>query len=309
MDQLNSGATGTSAPFAGVRIYDVAERPKSHAWVHGLRHNPFHRRWVGTTDAYEDSYASEAAPAAVPSWSPAASSVPSSCAPSPAEPNTPTTWRAWSCRRVIGVPAFLQHSRGPRTVVDNHGDADPQAGLVAAALDATTNSLGLPVDSAPAGALSPLEDVELVGLPNVAHDTKGVHFGWKGPGGAYRSAAAIAVPTPDGSIAVRAAQLYEDVTANPPGVAADVFVVVHDGSGTDAWVRLGASATVPYPDHDLTNDAGPDPLAMMRTVSIPIDAFTAAAPDLDTDDIRSVALLASARPTGHLLADDLEIWR
>lgn len=310
MDQLNSGAANPTNPFAGVRIYDDAERPKTHAWVHGLRHNAFNRRWVATTDFIEGSYADAAAPAAAHELV-ARCLIGAFLLRSVAGRAEYADYMAGLVlpQSLGGIPVYLQHSRGPRTVVDNFGDPDPQEGLADAALDGTSNSLGRPIDSDPAGALNPLEDIELLELPDVAHDTKGVHFGWNGPGARYRSGTALGIPAPEGSIAVRVAQLYDDVVANPPSVAADVFVVMRDGSNSTAWVRLGASATIPYPDHDLTNSAGPDPLAMMRTVSIPADAFTAAEPNLDLGDIRSVALVTSARPTGRLIVDDLEIWR
>ena len=309
MDQLNFGATGTNAPFAGVRSYDRAERPKTHGWVHGLRHNPFNRRWVGTTDFAESSYADAALPAAT-------HELVARC-----------LVNAFLQRSVMGraeyagymegtvlpssldhVAVHLQHSREPRRVVDNFGDEDTQASHPAEALDPTTNTMGLSIENFPAGSLVPLEDLELIGVPDSSHNTKAVRFAWPRPGGEYRTAIAAQL-SPQDAIALRAAQLYDDTATNPEGVAADLFVRLTDANGNEAIVRLGAASTIPYPDHDPDNADGPDPLAMMRTVNLPLDAFTAATPDLDLSDLTAVTLVMSARPTGHLFADDIELWR
>lgn len=310
MDQLNLQAVGSTAPFAGVRFYDGGERPKSHAWVHGLRHNPFNRRWVATTDFLEGDYADAALPSAT-------HELVARCLAG-----------AFFLRSVVGrveyagymeglvlpssldhVGVHLQHSRDPRTVVDNYGDEDAQAGVPAESLNGTVNTRGLSVGVTPNGALDPIEDLQLVGLPDCSHDTNGVRFAWAKPGATYRSAIDDSIPAPRGAVALRIAQLYDDDVANPPGVDADLFVQLTDVSGRQSVVRLGAAATIPYPDHDLANDDGPDPLAMMRTVVLPIDAFTAAAPELDPGRLVEVALVLSARATGHLFVDDIELWR
>ena len=207
------------------------------------------------------------------------------------------------------VAVHLQHSREPRVVIDNYGNADPQAGIPASALDGASNTLGLSVENLPAGSLVPFEDIELIGLADSSHDTKGVRFAWAEPGARYRTSTIGSIPTPRGAVALRVAQFYDDQVANPPGVAADLFVRLEDSAGNEAFVRLGAASTIPYPDHDLSNNDGPDPLAMMRTVSLPADAFTAATPSLDMSDLTSVTLIMSARATGHLFADDIEFWR
>jgi hypothetical protein len=309
MDQLNGGAVGPAAPFAGVRFYDDAARPKTHAWVHGARHNPFNRRWVGTTDFLEDTYADAALP-------PGTHELVARC-----------LLTAFFLRSVAGrteyagymegtvlpasldnVAVHLQHSRAPRTVIDNFGDEDQQAGQADEPLDPATNTLNLAIDNVPAGSLGPFDDVELINLDDCSHDTKGVRFAWSRPGAAYRTGTGGLAAVPTGRIALRTAQFYDDTMNNPPGLPADLFVRLEDGSGASALVRLGAVAAVPYPDHDLANDAGPDPLAMLKTIGVPVDAFTAAAPGLAIGNLQRISLVMTARATGHLILDDIELW-
>ena len=47
----------------------------------------------------------------------------------------------------------------------------------------------------------------------------------------------------------------------------------------------------------------------MRTVRIPVDAFMVANPALNLGNILRVKLQLTGRPTGHILADDIEIGR
>ena len=52
--------SGTS--LNGIRIYDRAERVKSHAWIYGLRHNGFNPVWVANGDHLETDIADIALP-------------------------------------------------------------------------------------------------------------------------------------------------------------------------------------------------------------------------------------------------------
>lgn len=310
MDQLNFSSTGAGARFAGVRFYDQGVRPKTHAWVHGVRHNPFNRRWLATTDAIEESYADAALPA------------------STHELLARCLINAFFQRSVFGrseydaymegivlptsldhVPVHLQHSRQSLSVIDNFGDADIQLGISPSPLDPSSNTENMSVENIPPGTLDPFDAIELIDLIDSSHDSKAVRFAWKKPGAKYKSDTASAMPADSSLLALRVAQFFNDNITNPPGVDLDLHVTVTDQTGIEATLRLGSSATIPYPDHDLSNNDGPDPLAMMKTISLPADAFTAVAPGLNIMNLVSVTLTMSARPTGHLFMDDMEIWK
>jgi hypothetical protein len=97
-------------------------------------------------------------------------------------------------------------------------------------------------------------------------------------------------------VSLRIAQFYKDDVLNPEGQPSDLFIVLSDGSN-DSTVRLGAVAQVPHP---------PSQRSVMRTVRIPIDAFTAANPAFNHHHIKSVTLWTAARATGSILVDDLQ---
>jgi len=103
-------------------------------------------------------------------------------------------------------------------------------------------------------------------------------------------------------VALRVGQFFEDATLNPPDVEMDFFVTLDDG-GNRPTVRAGAVAPIPYPDvREFATKRCP-----MRTIRIPVDAFTALNPSLDLGNITRIALQLNGRPTGHIFIDDIEI--
>lgn len=59
-------------------------------------------------------------------------------------------------------------------------------------------------------------------------------------------------------------------------------------------------AVAPYPD------SFRDPLSVLHTGRLPLDAFTVLDPALDLGAIRHVRILTAAKGIGHLLLDDIE---
>jgi len=199
----------------------------------------------------------------------------------------------------------LQHRRAPRRVIDNCSDPDEQEALAAEAIDKKKNRLGLGANATGAGLVS-WEDVGLdASAASSPHQGNAVDLAWNppmAPDVVYSSDTGAVTANELDTISVRVGQYFEDTSVNPAGLPADLFVTLNDG-GNQATVRAGAVALVPYPD-DRTAAAR---LCPMRTIRIPLDAFTIANPSFDRTSIASVRLDLTARPTGHIFADDLEV--
>ena len=302
LDQLTTFIPAADTPRAsgGMRIYDRAERDKTLFWIHGLRHNPFNSRWVGAGDFGEAHLADLALPEAehqrvLKCLTNAFFQV--------------ALFNRDAYRGYMEGTVFPQsvrhlaihtsHSRQPRIVLDNFGDADAQAGLAAEApLDRTVNSRSHAALASGPG-LGDWADEPHSSVPGSPHSTSGVRLAWSAPVATYRSDAGGIPASPEDVIALRLAQFFSDATLNPVPLPADLFVALSDGT-EEAIVRLGAVARIPYPD------AAGAVLSMMRTVRLPMDAFRAANTALNLADLRSVTLHLRARPSGHILADDFE---
>jgi dienelactone hydrolase len=302
IDQLTRFVGGSDVPSAsgGMRIYDRAERDKTMFWVYGLRHNPFNSLWVAAGDYGEQGLDDLALPAAEH------------------ERVAKCLINAFFQESLFGreeyrgylegtvlpedvrhIAIHASHSRQPRHVLDNFGDQDIQAGTSAeAVLDKTLNSRGQPA-SASGAEVTFWEDQQHSEITNSPHSTAGLHVAWSGPLAEYRSDTGSEAHAPTDVIGLRVAQFFRDDLLNPVALPADVFLVLTDGA-QEASVRLGSVARIPYPDSALTV------LSMMRTVRVPLDAFVAANPALNLNDIRSVTLRFNARPAGNILADDFE---
>lgn len=85
------------------------------------------------------------------------------------------------------------------------------------------------------------------------------------------------------------------------GFEQDLLVAVSDGTH-EARVRAGAVGAISYP----FPDSNGDPVHVFSTVRIPMDAFTAWAPDLDLANVREVKFRSAMRDEGRVLIDDLE---
>jgi hypothetical protein len=81
-----------------------------------------------------------------------------------------------------------------------------------------------------------------------------------------------------------------------------LFVTLDDG-GNQATVRAGAVAPIPYPDVQPASSK----VSPLRSVRIPLDAFTAANPAFDWNNIVRMNVALKARPSGRIFVDDLEI--
>jgi hypothetical protein len=302
-DQLTTFIPAADTPRAsgGMRIYDRGQRDKTLFWLYGMRHNPFNSRWVAAGDFAEAQLADLALPEAEHQRV-------AKCMINAFFQEVlfhQVQYRGYMegtvfPQSVRHLEIHTSHSRQPRVVLDNFGDADTQVGLAAEApLDKTINSRNQAVIASGIGIVD-FEDEQHSAIPNSPHSTAGVRLSWDDATAEYRSDTGGVTMAADDFITLRLAQFFSDTTLNPVALPADFFVALSDGT-QEALVRLGAVAQIPYPD------AAPVVLSMMRTVRLPLDAFQAANPALNLGDIRSVTLRLMARPSGHILGDDFEL--
>lgn len=287
------------AHFSGFRIYDRAWRPKTHFFIHGIRHHPFNRNWVLAGDMGEQTIADDE-----DTLQPAVHERIAKClinaffqdALFDTTPYAGYMHGTIFPRSLHGLKIHTQHSGEIIGVLDNFGDIDEEvATLGAGALNKNKNSKGKTITVTGSGK-SVWDDIEHTALDNSPHNTKSVWLSWTQPNVLYRSdTGGLSVGLTD-VLSLRIAQFYQDDVLNPLDQPVDLFVVLSDGSH-EAIVRLGAVAQIPYPV------AG---LSVMRTVRIPVDAFKGANPAFNHNHIQSVTLWLAARPTGNILVDDLE---
>ncbi|CAN5538773.1 hypothetical protein BH23CHL4_BH23CHL4_15290 [soil metagenome] len=303
MDLLSLSA-GSTIEFNGFRLNDRAWYPKTHAWIYGARHNPFNRSWLADGDTFESGWADLALP-------PSTHETIAKCMINAFFQNSlfnRTEYGGYMEGAVLPQPLrnlqiHLQHRRQPIRVIDNYGDLDEQEGFSAEAIDKTTNRLTLGANAVGTGLVS-WEDVDLATSPATSpHQGQATDLAWNPPLAAdviYTSESGGIAANSTDVVAIRVGQFYEDASLNQSGIAADLFVTLDDGAER-ATVRVGVIAPIPYVD---TQGAK---LSPMRTIRIPIDAFTIVNRSFSPASIVRISLDLTARPTGRIFADDIEI--
>jgi hypothetical protein len=193
-------------------------------------------------------------------------------------------------------------------VIDDFGDADAQLDLPAEdPADKTVNRRGLAARTTGEGTDRWVDVDHRADLPLSVHGTRGLDIAWRNDTTSYETNLDAVSVSPSDTLSMRVAQHYDetdsglpDETHNPVGDDLDVLVELDDGT-EQAAVRLSVvNQVVRYPL------AGPQTYSVFQTVRLPIDAFTATNPDLDTTGLKRIRLVFSARPTGRLLVDDIE---
>jgi dienelactone hydrolase len=303
MDLLSLSADSVDQ-FNGFRLNDRAWHPKTHAWIYGARHNPFNRSWVADGDTFESGWADQALP---PSTHELIAQCMINAFFQDALSNR-TEYAGYMEGTILPQPLrhlqmHLQHRRQPIKVIDNFGDLDEQEGFAAEAIDKTTNRLTLTANAVGTGLVS-WEDIDLTVSPATSpHQGQSTELSWNPPVVAdviYTSEAGGAAASSADVVSIRVGQFFEDATVNNVGIATDLFVTLDDGTGR-ATVRAGSVAPIPYVDPQGAK------LCPMRTIRIPIDAFTIANRSFNPSNIVRISLDLTARPTGRIFVDDIEI--
>ena len=281
--------------FNGMRIFGRAERNKSHAFIYGAVHNPFNTNWSTTDDET-------------------------------AHPVTGGQHRqiakclinAFFQKSLLGnlayegyleglilppsvrhLEIYQQHLKGQRTILDNFGDIDTQAGLALQSLDKNSNRQAGINDTNGTG-IQDWEDIEATAADLCIHNTKCVELGWNEPLAWYFQRGNLNMASAARNLSFRICQFHLDSTLNELDREIDLLVEISDGSQT-AHVRMGLVGISPFPDTD-GND-----YSVFRTIRIPSDAFKAVNQGVNMAAINEVRLKLSGRPTGHIIVDDIEL--
>ena len=315
--------------FPVFHVYDRGAREKTHYWIYGARHNAFNRSWLAVYDTHENYGASAGldpqtatsprvdglvereadlvvghtherlAKALITPFLLKALGLPT---PEQAAAYAPYLNGAILPPSIRDVVVHSEYSGGTRDdtmLVDNFGDADVMLDVAYAGIDKTKNSMGY---EARAEGSRSWEDASHVFLrPNVdtPHATISTRIQWEDGAPEYRTQLVLReAPNRNGVLSLRVGQAAgTGVTLNPVARPLDFFVALRDQRGVEAVVRLGAVAPAPFRDRDI---------CPMRTVRIPIDAFTAVAPDLALHRLEAITFRFTARRTGDVFIDDIE---
>ncbi|NND63238.1 MAG: hypothetical protein HKN48_08595 [Flavobacteriaceae bacterium] len=282
------------ACFNGMRIFDRAERHKSHAFIYGAVHDPFNTQWSEPNDENDHP---------VKGWQ---HRLIAKCLINAFFQNTLLFQNEYEGYleglilppSIRNIEIFQQHLKTNRDLMDNFGDADNQFGIPVEPLNKNLNRKSGLNDVNGAG-VQEWEDVETLNADRCIHNTKAVLLGWDQPTVSYFLEGNLPMNSITKSLSFRATQFYES-GLNTEEREIDLFVAINDGSQT-AKVRIGLVGTVPYYD----TEAG-SLFSIFRSVRIPSDAFTAVNQSVNLANIQEVRFEFSARSNGHLLIDDIE---
>jgi hypothetical protein len=292
-----SGSADGVNPFL---IYDHAQRPKAMIFIHHARHNGFNTVWVATDN--EAVLAGTLSPAAHQAI---LTAYVSAYFQDVLLGRTGLEVYVSGPARPPGLEAFsIQHQYQlvNRRVVDNFGDADAQLGIAAQPLQRDVNTLGQAVNFTDTGTTA-WNDQSSRSLSQDPHDSDVTELVWAAPQ-TYSSAVDSRDVRGFGFVSIRLGQQYRSgVTLNPANQPQDLLVTLFT-SGGQASVRVGTITDLPIPDQR----PGQDSLtkAALKTVRIPLAAFTGINPALRLDAVTGVQLGFGLTPLGAIAADDVE---
>lgn len=297
---LNNSESNVLSPddqaiFNGMRIFDRAERHKSHAFIYGAVHNPFNTQWSNLGDE-------TAHPVSGPQHRLFANCLINAffqhCL------NMNTEYEGYLEGLILppsirGLEIYQQHLKTLRTTLDNFGDEDVQAGLGAEGLTKDMNrQAGL--NSVTGLGLQHWEDVEALDIERCVHNTKCTTVAWNDPLVQYVQEGGLNMSDPVKSLSFRVSQLYTS-ELNSEEREIDLLVSISDG-GQRATVRMGMVGTAPYSDTGIGNL-----FSIFRSIRIPSDAFSAVNQSINMAAISEVRFEFSARALGYLIIDDIEL--
>jgi hypothetical protein len=148
------------------------------------------------------------------------------------------------------------------------------------------------------------------------HDTVGGLIAWNSAGGTYTTALGGRDVSAFEVLSLRVCQRFDSPrNFNPPdppapappapGAPMDLFVRLVDTGGQAATVRIGTVALIPYPYK--RSDTSTLTKSVLKTIRLPLAAFTAANPGLSLTAIATLVLELRPNATGEIAVDDLEL--
>jgi hypothetical protein len=305
-DVWGSSNPSTQYTSTGFRFYDRATIEKSFVFIYGATHNRFNTEW-GTESKVDTT--------------------------------SPKILSATQHENLLKgyMTAFMQVHLQGRTEqndyftgelkipsvssVDVHTQYRPPSNLTLddfetePALD--TNSLTGNVTYADLDGL-PEEDVMGTIDPHSPHQTRGLRLKWNALTATYQSEIPLVGTQRNVStrkfLSFRVTQKVAP-SPNPVDQVQDLRVrLTTAGGGNSRAIRAGYFASIPYPykpEYIASRDAneGPNTKAAMKTVRIPLYAWTTkclSIPMVDLTNVESVTFEFSHNPTGELEFDDIE---
>jgi len=277
----------------GIRTFDRAQRPRNMIFIHGANHNFFNSVW--STDG-----------------SPTISRTDQ-------ETLAKAFMTAFFHARLLDEQAFVELLSGyavppsvaavPTTIlyadqskrwisrtVDNAEDSP---------LGPATNSLGQPNTSAGLAEFTE-ESIRYATIPDrnyYADDTRGLRTRWILPGGSVAFGTGTQSVRYWDFLNFRVGQRFRSTGSfNPTNGMQNLTIVLEDADGhVSPPIRVSTYVTLPYPD-----DRGSYTKSVMRTVRIPLRAFSANGSALNPGRLARIRFLYDATATGELLIDDVE---
>ncbi len=293
-----SGAAARVNPFF---IYDHAQPPKAMIFIHHARHNGFNEVWVRPAEENETRFPGVLSPA---EHQAIAKAYISAFFQSTLFGRAAYEIFLQDAARPSGLGGYSIHNQYQvmnRQVVDNFGDADAQLGIARTpSTQRETNTLNQAVTYTEAG-MTVWFDAEMSTVSNNPHDSRGGQLSWAAADNYVSN-----VDTRDFSgfavLSVRLGQQFSSgSTLNPNQQPQDLLIRLKT-TGGDATVRVGSITDLPFPDQR------PDPLtkAALKTVRVPLAAFTAINPAVRLNQVTGIELDFPLTRFGAISVDDIE---
>jgi hypothetical protein len=196
------------------------------------------------------------------------------------------------------VKLFVQHAGTSKLTVDHFEGAHTTTSWQTSTIGGVVSQTGLPAN--------PIEEYLHNTDDHSAHDTSGLLYNWN----SLNDKIEFNIPAANKNVSAwkvlsfRICQRALDA-ANPANLPANLRVALRDGSGNERAIRVSAFAEIPFPQQRTDNDKI---LSMMRTVRIPLTAYTIVClgiQKVDLTDITKITFLFSEQTTGSLEMDDL----
>jgi len=296
----------TQYTSTGFRFYDRATVEKAMIFIYGATHNRFNTEW-GTESKVDTT--SPKVPSALQHRS-------LLCGYMTAFMQVHLQGRAEQLdyftgelriSQVQAVDVHAQYQTTPRLTLD-HFESAPQI---------TQNILGGTVAHANLDGV-PQEDVVGALDTHSPHQTQGLKLKWNATTATYQTEIPLSGTQRDVSVynflSFRVGQVAGSA-ANPAAQLQDFYVRLNTaGGGNSRAVRVGYFGAIPFPYKpeyisSYNTHEGPNTKAAMKTIRIPLHAWTIkamSAPIVDLTNIESITLEFHSKPTGEILVDDIE---
>jgi hypothetical protein len=198
-----------------------------------------------------------------------------------------------------GIQIHCQYEDVNVRTVDDFEGAHTATSWTSSTIGDTVSATGLPA--------SPQENDLRTLDAHSPHQTAGLQLAWDTLGDGLTFALPAGSRDVSGyeAVSFRVTQKVNSAS-NPAGQAQDLRVTLTDGGGHARAIRVSKLATIPYPDvrgYDYYTKSA------MRTVRIPLRAFTIKCLNIDAVDLANVVSVAfdlSEKPTGEIAIDSVQ---